>query len=178
MEKVRPWCGQPSDRGRLMNRTEQNTTLHRLTPLHTRTPHLNRLTPLQHHTSLAHTTPTPHLTSSHPSNTTPDRLTPLHTTPHWLTQLQHHTSPAHTHPTPHLTSSHPSTPVQLTPFSSSAQYRIRIRATHTYRYVGVNLAGTQRRIHKAWLGARRGVYRGTDSGRWLGPSPEKNSFFA
>ena len=23
MEKVRPWCGQPSDRGRLMNRTEQ-----------------------------------------------------------------------------------------------------------------------------------------------------------
>ena len=21
MEKVRPWCGQPSDRGRLMNRT-------------------------------------------------------------------------------------------------------------------------------------------------------------
>jgi len=22
MEKVRPWCGQPSDRGRLMNRTE------------------------------------------------------------------------------------------------------------------------------------------------------------
>jgi len=24
MEKVRPWCGQPSDRGRLMNRTEQN----------------------------------------------------------------------------------------------------------------------------------------------------------
>jgi len=24
MEKVRPWCGQPSDRGRLRNRTEQN----------------------------------------------------------------------------------------------------------------------------------------------------------
>ena len=24
MEKVRPWCGQPSDRGRLKNRTEQN----------------------------------------------------------------------------------------------------------------------------------------------------------
>jgi len=22
MEKVRPWCGQPSDRGRLRNRTE------------------------------------------------------------------------------------------------------------------------------------------------------------
>ena len=22
MEKVRPWCGQPSDRGRLKNRTE------------------------------------------------------------------------------------------------------------------------------------------------------------
>ena len=26
MEKVRPWCGQPSDRGRLKNRTEQNRT--------------------------------------------------------------------------------------------------------------------------------------------------------
>ena len=26
MEKVRPWCGQPSDRGRLKNRTEQNST--------------------------------------------------------------------------------------------------------------------------------------------------------
>jgi len=26
MEKVRPWCGQPSDRGRLKNRTEQNMT--------------------------------------------------------------------------------------------------------------------------------------------------------
>ena len=25
MEKVRPWCGQPSDRGRLKNRTELNT---------------------------------------------------------------------------------------------------------------------------------------------------------
>jgi len=25
MEKVRPWCGQPSDRGRLMNRTEQSS---------------------------------------------------------------------------------------------------------------------------------------------------------
>jgi len=25
MEKVRPWCGQPSDRGRLRNRTEQNS---------------------------------------------------------------------------------------------------------------------------------------------------------
>jgi len=24
MEKVRSWCGQPSDRGRLKNRTEQN----------------------------------------------------------------------------------------------------------------------------------------------------------
>ena len=24
MEKVRPWCGQPSDRGRLKNGTEQN----------------------------------------------------------------------------------------------------------------------------------------------------------
>jgi len=24
MEKVRPWCVQPSDRGRLRNRTEQN----------------------------------------------------------------------------------------------------------------------------------------------------------
>jgi len=23
MEKVRPWCGQPSDRGRLRNRTER-----------------------------------------------------------------------------------------------------------------------------------------------------------
>ena len=27
MEKVRPWCGQPSDRGRLRNRTEQNHAL-------------------------------------------------------------------------------------------------------------------------------------------------------
>jgi len=26
MEKVRPWCGQPSDRGRLRNRTEQNSS--------------------------------------------------------------------------------------------------------------------------------------------------------
>ena len=26
MEKVRPWCGQPSDRGRLKNRTEQYRT--------------------------------------------------------------------------------------------------------------------------------------------------------
>jgi len=25
MEEVRPWCGQPSDRGRLKNRTEENT---------------------------------------------------------------------------------------------------------------------------------------------------------
>jgi len=24
MEKVRPWCGQPSDQGRLKNRTEQD----------------------------------------------------------------------------------------------------------------------------------------------------------
>jgi len=29
MEKVRPWCGQPSDRGRLTNRTEQNGTQQR-----------------------------------------------------------------------------------------------------------------------------------------------------
>jgi len=28
MEKVRPWCGQPSDRGRLMNRTEQGLSAH------------------------------------------------------------------------------------------------------------------------------------------------------
>ena len=27
MEKVRPWCGQPSDRGRLKNRTEQKLTI-------------------------------------------------------------------------------------------------------------------------------------------------------
>ena len=27
MEKVRPWCGQPSDRGRLRNRTEQISLL-------------------------------------------------------------------------------------------------------------------------------------------------------
>ena len=27
MEKVRPWCGQPSDRGRLKNRTERHVTL-------------------------------------------------------------------------------------------------------------------------------------------------------
>ena len=26
MEKVRPWCGQPSDRRRLKNRTEQGST--------------------------------------------------------------------------------------------------------------------------------------------------------
>jgi len=26
MEKVRPWCGQPSDRGRLKNRTELEAT--------------------------------------------------------------------------------------------------------------------------------------------------------
>ena len=26
MEKVRPWYGQPSDRGRLKNKTEQNKT--------------------------------------------------------------------------------------------------------------------------------------------------------
>jgi len=25
MEKVRPWCGQPSDRGRLKNRTDMDT---------------------------------------------------------------------------------------------------------------------------------------------------------
>ena len=28
MEKVRPWCGQPSDRGRLKNRTEMFVYLH------------------------------------------------------------------------------------------------------------------------------------------------------
>ena len=28
MEKVRPWCGQPSDRGRLKNTTEQNINLY------------------------------------------------------------------------------------------------------------------------------------------------------
>jgi len=27
LEKVRPWCGQPSDRGRLKNRTEQSDLL-------------------------------------------------------------------------------------------------------------------------------------------------------
>ena len=27
MEKVRPWCGQPSDRGRLKNRTEPRSWL-------------------------------------------------------------------------------------------------------------------------------------------------------
>ena len=27
MEKVRPWCGQPWDRGRLKNRTEQNSAI-------------------------------------------------------------------------------------------------------------------------------------------------------
>jgi len=35
MEKVRPWCGQPSDRGRLRNRTEQSATwriIHRDSP--------------------------------------------------------------------------------------------------------------------------------------------------
>ena len=32
MEKVRPWCGQPSYRGRLQNRTEQNQASHRLNP--------------------------------------------------------------------------------------------------------------------------------------------------
>ena len=30
MEKVRPWCGQPSDRGRLRNRTEQNKVVFNL----------------------------------------------------------------------------------------------------------------------------------------------------
>jgi len=29
MEKVRPWCGQPSDRGRLKNRTKQYDTINR-----------------------------------------------------------------------------------------------------------------------------------------------------
>ena len=28
MEKVRPWCGQPSDQGRLKNRTVQICELH------------------------------------------------------------------------------------------------------------------------------------------------------
>jgi len=28
MEKVRPWCGQPSDRGRLKNRTERLVNCH------------------------------------------------------------------------------------------------------------------------------------------------------
>ena len=37
MEKVRPWCSQPSDRGRLKNRTEQNCH-----PMHKR--HVTRLT--------------------------------------------------------------------------------------------------------------------------------------
>jgi len=32
MEKVRPWCGQPSDRGRLRNRTEYNRTQCRKSP--------------------------------------------------------------------------------------------------------------------------------------------------
>jgi len=27
MEKVRPWCGQPSDRGRLKNKTEQSDNI-------------------------------------------------------------------------------------------------------------------------------------------------------
>jgi len=31
MEKVRPWCGQPSDRGRLRNRTEHETGTARFT---------------------------------------------------------------------------------------------------------------------------------------------------
>ena len=31
MEKVRPWCGQPSDRGRLKNGTEQNASCQRNT---------------------------------------------------------------------------------------------------------------------------------------------------
>ena len=40
MEKVRPWCGQPSDRGRLKNRTEQNRTVAQ-TKRHCCTPHLD-----------------------------------------------------------------------------------------------------------------------------------------
>ena len=28
MEKVRPWCGQPSDQGWLMNRTDDHCHLH------------------------------------------------------------------------------------------------------------------------------------------------------
>ena len=31
MEKVRPWCGQPSDRGRLKNRTERRLSLSAVT---------------------------------------------------------------------------------------------------------------------------------------------------
>ena len=33
MEKVLPWCGQPSDRGRLKNRTEQNRSMRGLHPM-------------------------------------------------------------------------------------------------------------------------------------------------
>ena len=33
MEKVRPWCGQPSDRGRLRNRTELLMARARLAPM-------------------------------------------------------------------------------------------------------------------------------------------------
>ena len=33
MEKVRHWCGQPSDRGRLKNRTEQNRLITSVMPV-------------------------------------------------------------------------------------------------------------------------------------------------
>ena len=42
MEKVRPWCGQPSDRGRLKNRTEQNCCADKAPLLYAGvTPHLD-----------------------------------------------------------------------------------------------------------------------------------------
>jgi len=45
MEKVRPWCDQLSDRGRLKNRTEQNRTFDNREPLtSTATSDLNNLT--------------------------------------------------------------------------------------------------------------------------------------
>ena len=40
MEKVRPWCGQPSDRGRLRNRTEH------FNRYQSRTAGIKRVTPL------------------------------------------------------------------------------------------------------------------------------------
>ena len=42
MEKVRPWCGQPSDRGRLKNRTEHHSSL---TDVHSAVLHLLYGTP-------------------------------------------------------------------------------------------------------------------------------------